>query len=374
MCLSWWQLRQRGNLRLFLARDAVKITILTVISLAVFGLWFLLDPNPQAIWRDFILGENLGKFETKGGGYLTKLLWGQSSIWRLVVSYPLNAGLLAFPVTLLFWVALKRRRQLDQSEKLLWIWIAALFLFFSLPSQRDERYLLPGMPALAVLCALNWHRITRWAFAASLAVLGAGVGVAAYLSVRLEQGMAEGRLYPAPYWLLLAGIEILVVLALYFPWLTRPGATAGALLGSLALATFMRPLDGRIGTYDAEAQAYARGKPVWVPINFRAKEEAHRFFLPGADVRAYHYDPALTADKLSARYPLFVFRLPLAAPPPAGLRIIGQRLDIGSRHNSRQIMEMVRGRVFEHLFIKELLLAAPGTNGPPAQAAATAAR
>ena len=257
----------------------------------------------------------MGKFDAKGGGYLAKLLWGTSSIWRLVVSYPINAGLLAFPVVGLFWVAMKRRHQLDDAEKLLWIWILALFLFFSLPTQRDERYLLPGMPALAVLCALNWHRITRKAFVATLVVIGVGAGVVTYLSVRLQLGTASARLYPPAYWLLLAGLCLLVVLALWLPRLTRPGATVGALLMSLVLAAFMRPLDGPVGTYDAAARQYAQGKSVWVPINFRAKEEGYRFLLPGADVRGYKYDRAQTAAALSARYPLFVFRSPMADVP-----------------------------------------------------------
>ena len=47
------------------------------------------------------------------------------------------------------------------------MWVITFFVVFSLPSQRDERYLLPAMPALAVLCALNWERISGRAFTAS---------------------------------------------------------------------------------------------------------------------------------------------------------------------------------------------------------------
>ena len=41
--------------------------------------------------------------------------------------------------------------------------------------------------------------------------------------------------------------------------------------------------------------------------------------------------------------------------PPAA-RVIGQRLDIATRHTPDQIMDMLRGNVFEHLFVKELLV------------------
>ncbi len=86
LCFSWWYLRERNySVRTFLARDAWKIAGLGIISLALFSLWFLLDPNPQAIFSDFVLKQNAGKFDSHGG-YLKNLLWGDSSIWRLVVS------------------------------------------------------------------------------------------------------------------------------------------------------------------------------------------------------------------------------------------------------------------------------------------------
>jgi 4-amino-4-deoxy-L-arabinose transferase-like glycosyltransferase len=360
LCLAWWYSHRRDHqLSQFLRLDAGKIAIMAVISLALFSLWFLLDPEPQAIWRGFVLGENLTKFNSGRGGYVQGLLWGGSSIWRLAVSYPLNAGLLAFPVVVLFWVAFKRRRQTDEAEKVLWVWIVALFLFFSLPSQRDERYLLPGMPALAVLCALNWQQINRKAFAASLIVTGIGAAVLAYLSVRLQRGMPDVQLFPPAYWLLLTGVVLLVALGLWRPSLTRIGTAVAALLFLLSFSSFMGPLDGPVGVYDARAQQYAVGKEVWVPINFRAKEEGYRFFLPGAEVRGYRSDGASTVADLGARYHLFVASLPVESAPPAGFKVIGQRLDIGSRHSSGQIMEMMRGKVFEHLFRREFLLEVP---------------
>jgi hypothetical protein len=36
--------------------------------------------------------------------------------------------------------------------------------------------------------------------------------------------------------------------------------------------------------------------------------------------------------------------------------IIGRRLDLSSRHTSYQIKEMLKGKVFEHLFVEELLV------------------
>jgi 4-amino-4-deoxy-L-arabinose transferase-like glycosyltransferase len=368
LCFSWWYLRERNySVKTFLARDAWKIAVIGIVSLALFSLWFLLDPNPQAVFRDFVLRENAGKFGSHGG-YLKNLLWGDSSIWRLVVSYPLNAGLLGFPVVALFFVVFKRRTESSDGEKLLWIWVGTLFVVFALPSQRDERYLLPAMPALAVLCALNWQQIGRPVFNASLVVIGVLVLVMVYLSWRLEQAVPGARVYPPAYWLLPVGTGVLVIVALARPGFTRAAVNVAAILALFCFAAFMRPFDGPLGTYSAEVQQFAKGREVWVPVNFMAVEEGYRFFLPGADIHGYKYDPKLTIADLSNRYPLFAMRLPMgttSATNTYGNKVIGQRMYLGSRHTSKQIMQIIQGKLFEYLFLKELLIEAPGstTNG-----------
>ncbi len=368
LAVAWWYLHHRRyEIAVFLTRDLLKLILMGFVSLAVFSLWFILDPDPRAIVREFILGENVAKFDPHGGGYLKKLLWGGSSVWSLALGYPLNAGLLALPVVALFCLALGRRAELSPAERRLWIWVIALFVVFSLPSQRSERYLLPAMPALAVLCALSWDRISRILFVVSLAVAGGVLALIAYLSLRLQQAVPGGPLYGAGYWLLLTATAVCVLLALVKPRLTRPGLSVASLLVCLCFAAFLRPFDGPLGRYDAEVQEQVRGKEVWVPTNFKAKEEGYVFLLPGARVHPYTYDRKVTAAALSARYPLCAVRLPINDAAPAGGRIIGQRLDLGSRHTSKQIMEMIKGKVFEHLFLKELLVQTTkvGQDEPP---------
>ena len=359
--LSWWYLHHRDyRVRTFLAKDTWKIALMVSISLAMFALWFLLDPDPHAIWIEFVLGENLKKFDPHGSSYLMKLVWGGSSIWSLALGYPVNAGLLAFPTIALFFVAYKRRGQLTDAERLLWIWVFTLFLVFCLPSQRSSRSLLPAMPALAVLCALNWAWISRKAFVASLVAAGAAIATMTYLSIRLQIGMPDVHLYPAAYWVLLAVTETLVFLALFVPKLTRPSVNIAILLVLLSLAAFLRPLDGSLGSYSTDVQQYVEGKGVWVPCNFRAKDEGYRFLLPGADIHGYREGSNQTLTALSTRYPLFAIRLPFEDTGFAGYKVIGQRLEMRSRHSSRELMEMLQGRVFELLFVKELLIEAPG--------------
>jgi hypothetical protein len=36
--------------------------------------------------------------------------------------------------------------------------------------------------------------------------------------------------------------------------------------------------------------------------------------------------------------------------------VLGERLDIATRQTPKQILDMLRGNVFEHLFVKEFLV------------------
>jgi 4-amino-4-deoxy-L-arabinose transferase-like glycosyltransferase len=366
--LMWWFLRERRyHVGAFIARDAGKLVILCAVALAVFGVWFVLDPDPGAIVREFIFEENAGKFDAPGG-YLPNLLWGSSSIWRLVVSYPINAGLLMFPVIALFAVAFKRRAAMDDGERLLWMWVITLFVVFSLPSQRDERYLLPAMPAVAVLCALNWDRIPSLAFKATLLITGIGAAALAYLSWRLEENVPGDPLYSFDYWVLLGATLTVITVPLVVPRLARACVHVAVLLAFATFAASLHPFDDARGTFGADAQRVVKGREVWVPINFVAREEGHRFLLPGAEVRGYPLERGQTVKELASRFPVFSIRVPMNATDTSGGTVIGERLDIATRHTNEQLLDMVRGNVFEHLFVRELLVEAephhePATSG-----------
>lgn len=363
--LSGWYLHRR-NFRTteFLRKDALKVVIAVSVAVALFAMWFVLDPDPMAVWKEFVVGENIGKLDPHGPGYLSKLLWGGSSIWTYALAFLTNPGLLTFPVVALFLVAYKRRHRLSNEEQLLWIWIAALFLSFALPSQRSGRYLLDAMPAVALLCALNWQQIGRKAFIASLVLAAALIAGIAYLAVHLQAAMPDAQLYPLPFWILIAGAEILALLAIALPAYTRPLVNVVCLLVLLCFAVLLRPFDGAPGNYSTQAQHEASGKAVGVPCNFRAMDEGYRFMLPGAEISGYNEDQHLDANELATRYPLFVLQLPLDDGALNGgcsaCKIIGQRLDIRGRQSSAELKQMfLHGKVFEYLFAREVLLESP---------------
>jgi 4-amino-4-deoxy-L-arabinose transferase-like glycosyltransferase len=361
LVLVWWYLHQRQyRWREFLVKDSFKPVLAGIVALSLFALWFAFDPDPQSVWREFVVGENAGKFEAHGDSYWVKLLWGGSSLWALMLGYPMNAGLLAFPVAALFFVAYRRRYQLVATEKMLWIWMAVLFIVFAVPSQRSARYLLEAMPGVAVLCALNWQRIPRWVFVLTLLASAAVLLLLSFLARSLQN--ETGGMYGWDYWLLAGVTLVLTLLALFSARLIRNLVNVVVLLTLLSLAAFLRPFDGAMGTYSEVAQREVQGKDVWVSCNFRAHDEGHRFLLPNARVHGYDENWNLTPEELAARYKIFALQLPLNAEACAGCRVIGQRLDIRGRHSPEELKAMLKGEVFQHLFVKELLVESSHTD------------
>ena len=163
LTLYYWRWRE-WSLSKFITRDLLKLALIVIVALGVFALWFLLDPSPEAIWREFVLGENAGKFQARSSNYLFDLFRGGDSIWMLILTTLANAGLFIAVLVNTLWQCWRERRFLSVEENLLLLLIAAFLIVFSLPSQRSGRYLLPVMPAFAALIALHWQRLSFWGF------------------------------------------------------------------------------------------------------------------------------------------------------------------------------------------------------------------
>jgi 4-amino-4-deoxy-L-arabinose transferase-like glycosyltransferase len=358
--LAWWTLQARDyRMADWCGKDVPQIVLTGLLSLGVFSLWYFLDPQRHLILADFVLDENVGKFDTAGENYFANLLWGGSSVWRNVVSYPINAGLLAPAVLAVFVFGFLRRKEMGNSEKLLWFWLITLFVVFTLPNQRDERYLLPGMPALAVLCALYWIRIPRWLFGISLiavAVIAFGMGWGALL---LTRDLNEGPLYPWYFWVFLAALMTYAVAALVRRDPIRTAVLPSILMLYLAFGLFLIPFDGPRGAFDRAAQDVARGKTYPAPVNFGAREEIYRFLLPGSDPQPYKIRKAPSLEELRGANQLFIVTVPLGdrtvgADP--GLRVVGSRLQLIDRFNHAETMDMLGGHVARNLFKEDLLV------------------
>jgi 4-amino-4-deoxy-L-arabinose transferase-like glycosyltransferase len=363
LAVGWWYWHHRGyQWRVFLKRDAWKPVAVAIIALAVFSLWFVIDPEPQAVWQDFVLGQNTAKF-TGAESYWRTLLWGGSSLWTMILGAPINAGLLALPVAALMVSGVRTR--LTEGEKLLWIWLLAILVAFCLPSQRSVRYLLTAMPAVAALCGLGFARVWRGWFIMALAVGAAAIALVAYESELLGRAM-RADLFSAGYWLLLSGTCLLCIASIFVPALTRPATPMAALLMFCTMAAFLKPFDGPRGNFDGAAQVRVTGRDVWVPSDFSTGEEAYRFLLPTAIIHRYSEARENIMAELARRYPYFAVRVPLDSAACAHCRVLSRRLDLRGRLGNGDILELLHGRIFQTVFLQELLIESTAQAPEPA--------
>jgi 4-amino-4-deoxy-L-arabinose transferase-like glycosyltransferase len=357
--LGLWYLHSREyRLRVFVSQDFLKVGVVVAVALAVFGTWFLLDPDPQAVWDEFVVGENVEKLD-RNGSYLSGLVWGRFSLPSLALGFLLNAGLLVVPVVAVLVSSWRRRRELSDDEWLLWIWVLTLFVVFCLPSQRSSRYLLPAMPAVALLLGLHWPRMRRGVLAATLVIAALPLAAIAMLSLALQDTLPGPPPYGPGHWALLTLSGLVLLVAFLVPAATRIGVLAGVLLVLLSFSSLLLPLDGPLGRYDARAQGAVAGRDVWVPVDFVAKEEGYRLLLPSARVHGYRDERDASVRALLDRYPVVAVRLRPADSVGGEALVLGERLDLRGRHRGDEIREMLAGRVFEHLFVREVLVERP---------------
>lgn len=362
---AWWRLHaHQYDFKKWLRHDAWKLFLVVLLSLGVFSLWFFLDPHPKEIFHDFVVRENLGKFDAGTGSYFWNFFVGSSSIWRNVIAYPLNAGLLAPAVIALFVITFFRRKEFSYEETLLWIWVAVVFIVFSLPNQRDERYLLLGMPALALLLALHWEKIPRWTLALSLAavfIITAGLaGLALLLEYHLATPIWHFYHYPISFWAILG---ITMGTSLYGLLKTAPTRSLicpSILLLYLCYAAFLWPFDGQLGQFDQSAREAILNKKIWVPVNFNAREESYRFLLPESPtLLPYDYKESITIDAMKAKLPRFIVSLPLtdqSGENLQGARLLGRRLNLIDRFNAQETQAILKGNISKYLFHQDLLI------------------
>lgn len=341
------------------------------VALGVFGLWFVLDPQPQAVWNEFVVGENAGKLATSASP------WGVTVKDVLVQALATaeNGGLLAGLVLGLmmhlagWWLkdifapkTTPTPPSTPSSTPSSWVvptlvaWLLVWGIVFCLPSQRSARYVIPAMPALAVLVALYWHRLARcWfivTFVLSLPVLLLLGRIAQSL---WAQGIATGL--EAFVALMVFAVGVLAVLGgLFNPRWTRASALAAVVAVYALLNSTLAPLSGPAGRFTLPAGALAPNALIAVPSTFNAQYERYQYLLPNAATQRLNpYSPktesaqAAQLPELLQTHDAVVWQQtggksiptcaePQSAPPQsATCRILSVRWDIKTRHQPGEI-------------------------------------
>ena len=371
------------------------------VGLACFALWFVLDPDPASVWREFVIGENLGKMDQGGPSYWRTALVGGFSIWWQALALPQNALLLA-PIVL--WVLLDGLRRLPHawsqwragqapaSTAVLWWYVGVVSVFFMLPSQRSSRYLIPLMPAVAVLCALQiergaaiWHRLSL-AMSALLSLVALAVlGLFLWAGIRIDLYPLWGRM---GLYLMLA-LQVLALLRIASAvWRASSGLQTSWvwLLGWVIslyawFGMLSAPLHSSPNTYSAASQARVAEMRLAVPSYFNGDFERWRFLLPRVaqitpypadDLRvdATHTDSEVQAqlqNLLRTHDAVVVHALWTEAAPDCvalGCDIVQQRVALRGRHKSGEIHAAALHTPETLLFWREYLLVRQATQAP----------
>jgi 4-amino-4-deoxy-L-arabinose transferase-like glycosyltransferase len=365
--LYYWQWR-KWSVSQVLIRDLYKLVLIGILALAVFGLWFALDPVPEAVWREFVLGENAGKFSARSSNYFLDMLRGGDSIWMLAVTSLANAGLFTFVLIATLLQCWRERRFLSSEEVSLLLLIAAFFIVFALPSQRSGRYLLPVMPAFAALIALHWERLPLWGFKVALVLQAIVLMLLTWLGVNLQTSHFLGELgswnYSPFHWILMSFSLVVVFIGLFTRKQCKNFALMACFLVYCALTSSLGPLEGQLGRFSNSTIAQVQGKDVWIPCDYRAKDEEYRLLLPGAQLHGYLAKDAGDVEGLSKTYPIVAAHSPLGKVPALceSCQVLGQRMEMRARHSNEEIKEMLQGKIGEHLFVTEYLIATPVVN------------
>lgn len=360
--LYYWYWRQ-WSIPQALIRDLYKLILLAIIALGIFSLWFTLDPNPEAVWREFVLGENAGKFSARSSNYFVDFIRGGDSIWMLLLTTLANAGLFVFVLISTLLQCWRGRRFLLVEEMLLLLLIGSFLLVFSLPSQRSGRYLLPVMPAFAALIALHWDRLPLWGFRIALMLQAFLLGLLVWLGMNLQglvfsEGSGIWQYHPL-HWVLM-GLGILLAIV---GFIRRAQCKSFALMGCFlvycGLTSSLVPLEGELGRFSAETIHRVQGKDVWIPCDYRAKDEEYRLLLPGAQLHGYLAKDAGEIENLTKSYPIVAVHSPLGSMPALcdSCQLLGHRMEMKARHSDEEIKEMLKGKISEHLFVTEYLIA-----------------
>lgn len=348
------------------------------LALGIFALWFVLDPDPSAVWQEFVVAENAGKM-SGGQGYWHAALYGAYPMWTQLLAYPANAGLLMFLVLGLTLWALPRAFQrqtyarLTPAEWTLLVWLGVWLGVFTIPSQRSERYVIPAMPALAIAMALVWDKLPRIGFWITLGLMVPALVMLGRVSwVMGEMGIATPAQVAMTLIAACAGLAWAAV-GFGIQKYCRSATLVVCLAVYASFGLMVAPLSTSGTGYDADVLAQLHGKRIAVPNGFTGQYERFHFVFPGKtlvpydaegrDTNAYHPEmpPTERLAYLLTQFGAVVWiQENLDQPQPSCLpqcQWLGTRWHVKSRHKSGEVTLDNVWYPQEWLFRREWLVA-----------------
>jgi 4-amino-4-deoxy-L-arabinose transferase-like glycosyltransferase len=282
-----------------------------------------------------------------------------------------NAGLFTFVLISTLIQCWRERRFMSLEECLLLLLVLAFFIVFSFPSQRSGRYLLPVMPAFAAVIALHWDRLPLWGFRIALLLQLLLLAVLVWVGGNLQLSNFLGQpgiwSYSPWHWVFMGAAIALVLLGILNRERSKLIALSACFLCYCAITSGLSPLEGNLGRYSQATIQGLAGKDVWVPCDYRAKDEEYRLLLPGAILHGYFAKDASQIDLLTKNYPLVAVQSAIGVEPALcdSCKIVDRRMEMRARHSDAEIQAILKGHIGEHLFVNEYLVATPAAIALP---------
>ena len=290
---------------------SLQLAWMGLLALALMASWLLIDPHPEQVWQDFVVGENVSKMNAAEGYWAQ--FFSRQGVVAYATAYLQNAGLMIPWVLALLGVAWRRQRL----SLALVVWLLVWWCVFLLPSQRSGRYLLPAMPALGLLIALHIQEVGRWPLRLVAVLSGLMLAVLAWLGWH-----AQGLGLLPTVWALVLGLAVLAWVVLLVQMLqdAEPQPLAALLSVLLAFAGLNAVLAGLSGPA-VSFQGTSTDRPVhttvFVPEGFSGEFERFQFLLPKGNlvVPAQAKVDALTEGRDTTSGTWFVVARLKDAPP-----------------------------------------------------------
>jgi 4-amino-4-deoxy-L-arabinose transferase-like glycosyltransferase len=329
-----------------------------LLGLGIFALWFAIDPDPAAVWQEFVVAENAGKM-SNAQGYWHAAFFGAYPMWTQLLAYPANAGMLALLGLGFCWFSVSRgvRKQtylqFSAAQWVLLSWLVVWLVVFTIPSQRSERYVIPAMPALAIVMALAWERISKWWALATLLILAPALVLLARIAWVIE-GMDVGSttLLVATLVAVVAGLGSIACGLVFTHW-ARNAALVGCLAVYASFSLMVMPLSATDAGYSPAVQHNMQGQRLAAPNGFTGQYERYHFLLRGARITPYDAEGRNTGalypdmpraerlQKLLTEFDAVIWyqdelteTQPSCAP---ACKVVASRWHVKSRHKSGEI-------------------------------------
>jgi len=335
-------------------RDLVPISLVVIVALLCFSLWPLLDPHPENILRQFILGQNVSKLDQ--GNYFHGLFSGPYPLTRIWLGQLANAGLLMFVLVGVAVLAIRNRMNWSGEERALWLLVLAYLVVYSVPAQRQENYLLPATPALAVLMSLYWHRFKPLAWGVMSVPILLGVAVLTWLFVNAPGNVSGFPDYATSARLFLYAGWILIAYSIVYTRHMQHTLNLLVFFSFILLAVVLSPLEGGPGRYNQETIREVAGETIYMPAGFGPRHERYRFILPGADIRGYNPNSQRQQENLLQQgYKVGIY-LPVNKFCDSRYKVYGRRLDMRTRQTPEEVKDIIFRKRLDLLFQQELIV------------------